>query len=87
MSKDTKTLKNAAIYVLVFILIYNLIDYILSAVITRTGFSFHWATHILAPALGGLIYSLLKMKMMSRQKTETAPGKRSGKRPRKNKGR
>lgn len=67
MSKNKNLLLNLVIYVFVFILIYNLLDFLYATVITKTGYSFNWRTHILPGVVGGSLYALLKLKMTSKQ--------------------
>lgn len=82
MKKNKKTLVTAAVYVLIFVIIYNLIDYFYTTVIAGSDFSFHWLTNILPPAIGGLIYFLLRMKLSSQSRPDPEKKQRSAKRSR-----
>lgn len=82
MSKSNNQLYLAVFYMVVFIVIFNLIDFLFNTVIAKSPYSFHWLTHILTPALGGLLYFFVKSKLISKQQTDSGKKRQPNKRSR-----
>ena len=53
-----KALK-AVLFIIVFTLMWNALDYIFDSFITRSGYSFNAAEHIIKPASAGLILCIV----------------------------